>query len=225
MSKYKAVFFDWDNTLTCNSEETYKKYCEIEESLSKKKFIITKDKMFNIFDKIKAKGYNANTYENEVLFYKEYYKQLLIDECGCYNEIIEESAKELFSIMWLKERTLFDDVIETFKIIKSKGLKIGIISDTTHSLQKTLEVLGLGEYIDTYTCSKEVGVMKPNPEIYLAAVNKLDLKPSECIYVDDYDEEVEGAEKLGFKAFRISRKKENLKCFDIGSLKEILKII
>ena len=127
--------------------------------------------------------------------------------------------------MWLKDRCLFGDVLDTFKKIKEKGLKIGIISDTGLSLEATLVALGLGEYIDSYTCSKEVGVMKPDPEIYLTAINKLGLKPEECIYVDDYLEEVEGALKLGFTAFRINRNCEDTEKFDIRSLKEIIDVI
>ena len=48
--------------------------------------------------------------------------------------------------------------------LKSKNIKVGIISDTTHSLSYTLQALGIGNYIDAYTCSKEVGVI-PIPTI------------------------------------------------------------
>jgi putative hydrolase of the HAD superfamily len=219
MSEIKAVFFDRDNTLTCKNEDAYKKYYELVESISHKPFEMDRKRMFEVFAKIKARGFNTNTYDNEVEFYKEYYKQVLIEECGNCNE---EVAKQIFDVMWLKDRVLFNDVIDTFKEIKGKGLKIGIISDTTLSLQKTLEALDVGEYIDCYTSSKEVGVMKPEPEIYLKAIAKLGLKPEECIYVDDYDEEVVGALNLGFIGFRINRSDEDKRDFDISSLKEVI---
>lgn len=222
MSQYKAVYFDRDNTLTYRNEEAYKKYYTLVESISKKEFKMDKKRMFEIFSNIKQKGLNTNTYENEVEFYKEYYKEVLNEECGCVDE---EIVTEIFNTMWLKDRALFDDVIDTFKAIKEKGLKIGIISDTGLSLKATLVALGLDDYIDCYTCSKEVGVMKPEPKIYLTALDKLGLKAEECIYVDDYDEEVLGAQNLGFKAFRINRSEENKQDFDIKSLKEIIKII
>ena len=222
MRQYKAVYFDRDNTLTYRNEEAYKKYYALVESVSKKEFKMDKKRMFEIFSKIKQKGFNTYTYENEVEFYKEYYKEVLNEECGYVDEKV---ATEIFNTMWLKDRALFDDVIDTFKAIKEKGLKIGIISDTGLSLKATLVALGLDDYIDCYTCSKEVGVMKPEPKIYLTALDKLGLKAEECIYVDDYDEEVLGAQNLGFKAFRINRSEENKQDFDIKSLKEIIKII
>ena len=220
MSKYKAVFFDRDNTLTYKNEDVYKEYYALVESVSKKKFVMDNKKMFALFDNVKKRGFNTSTYENEVAFYKEYYREVLNNECGY---IDEEVADKVFNTMWLKDRKLFDDVIDTFKEIKAKGLRIGIISDTGLSLGNTLVALGLKDYIDCYTSSKEVGVMMPNPKIYLTALNKLGLKPEECIYVDDYYEEVEGARKLGFKAFRINRSNENLEEFDIKSLKDVIK--
>lgn len=226
MKKYKAVFFDRDNTLTYKNQETLNTYYKLVESVSGKPYQENKKKMFEIFKQIKEKGFNTNSYENEVLFYKEYYRQVLIAECGVCNDKIESVAKQIFDVMWLKDRVLFDEVRETFKEITKKGIKIGIISDTTHSLQKTLEVLDLGEYIDSYTSSKEVGVMKPEPKIYLTALNKLDVKPEECLYVDDYEEEVVGAEKLGIKSFRINRNKNEIKLkHDITSLEEVLKYL
>ena len=66
--------------------------------------------------------------------------------------------------------------------------------------------------------------MKPDPKIYMTALEKLNVSPSECIYVDDYEEEVVGAEKLGIKSFRINRKEKQFN-HDVQSLLEILDYI
>lgn len=183
------------------------------------------DKMFNIFKVIKEKGYNCKTYENEIAFYKEYYNELLRVEGLSDEKDIEKYGLELFDLMWLNDRVLFNDVLVVLKQLKKQNIKVGIISDTTPSLQKTLEVLNIGNYIDCYTSSSEAGVMKPDPKIYNLALSKLNLKANECIYVDDYDEEVKGAEKLGFKAFRINRNNLEKQYFDISSLTEIIDYI
>ena len=221
MKKIKAVFFDRDNTLTYKNPQAYQNFFKSVEQISNKPFEFDNKKMFATFDQIKAKGFNTSTLENEILFYKQYYKQIVENECGESTEQTEKVANQIFENMWLKDKCLFSDVIPTFCELKNQGIKIGIISDTTLSLQKSLEALGLGEYIDCYTSSKEVGVMKPDPQIYLAAINKLGLSPDECVYVDDYIDEVYGAEKLGFCAFRISREQCNLPC-DIPSLTQVL---
>lgn len=223
--KIKAVYFDRDNTLTKKNLELNEKLKNKIESISHKNYIMNNDKMFNIFKIIKSKGYNCKTYENEVAFYKEYYKELLRVEGLTDENIIDKYGLELFNMMWLKDRVLFDEVKFVLKELKQLNLKIGIISDTTPSLQKTLETLNIGNYIDCYTSSTEAGVMKPDPKIYNLALSKLNLKANECIYVDDYDEEVIGAEKLGFKAFRIIRNNLEKQHFDISSLIEIIDYI
>jgi HAD superfamily hydrolase (TIGR01509 family) len=221
MKKIKAVFFDRDNTLTYKNPKAYENFFKTVESISGKSFELDNKKMFATFDQIKAKGYNTNTLENEIEFYKQYYKQIIQNECGENSKQTEQVAKQIFEDMWLKDKCLFSDVIPTFKELKKQGIKIGIISDTTLSLQKSLEALGVGDYIDCYTSSKEVGVMKPDPQIYLSAIKKLDLSPEECIYVDDYIDEVVGAKKLGFYALRINREECTLPC-DISSLAQVL---
>ena len=54
-----------------------------------------------------------------------------------------------------------------------------------------------GETFDAVVISGEVGMRKPDEDIYLFAAERLGLAPSECVFVDDLDRNVEVAEKLG----------------------------
>ena len=53
---------------------------------------------------------------------------------------------------------------------------------------------------DDIVISGEVGMRKPDPEIFLLAARRLDLKPRECVFVDDLALNVEGARALGMTA-------------------------
>ena len=86
MSKIKAVFFDRDETLTYPNQETHKKLYDLVESVSHKPLEMNRKKMFDLFGRIKERGFNTSTYENEVEFYKEYYRELLREECGYCDE-------------------------------------------------------------------------------------------------------------------------------------------
>jgi glucose-1-phosphatase len=48
--------------------------------------------------------------------------------------------------------------------------------------------------------SYEVKAMKPQPEIYRAAIAKAGCRPEECFYTDDIPEYVEGARRMGIDA-------------------------
>lgn len=47
--------------------------------------------------------------------------------------------------------------------------------------------------------SCEVGLVKPQVEMYQLAIKQLALEPSECIFIDDKQGNIEAANKLGFK--------------------------
>jgi putative hydrolase of the HAD superfamily len=53
---------------------------------------------------------------------------------------------------------------------------------------------------DDYVLSYELGQMKPEPGIYRAALDKAGARPSECVFIDDMEENIEGAAALGIPA-------------------------
>lgn len=53
------------------------------------------------------------------------------------------------------------------------------------------------ELFDAVVISGEVGMRKPDEDIYLFAAEQLGLPPSACVFVDDLDRNVEVAERLG----------------------------
>lgn len=193
--KYKAIFFDRDGTLTYPNEKKIEWYRETVEKWSNKKFELDYEKMMRLFD---AAGYpkeGLKSIDEEKRLWKRYYEELLKGEG--IKDGVEEKADLLFSELWCNdERKLYDDVVEVMEYFKNRGFKIGVISDTSPYLQITLENLGLGKYIDSYTCSDLVGVMKPDPLIYNTALKSLNITAIQSIYVDDYDVEADGARNL-----------------------------
>jgi putative hydrolase of the HAD superfamily len=55
-------------------------------------------------------------------------------------------------------------------------------------------------HFDGFVLSYEVGVMKPDPRIYQAAVQLAGCRAEECFFTDDIPEYVEGAREAGMKA-------------------------
>ena len=53
------------------------------------------------------------------------------------------------------------------------------------------------ELFDQVVISGEVGLRKPQPEIYLLAAGRLTAEPSECVFVDDFSMNAEGATTVG----------------------------
>jgi HAD superfamily hydrolase (TIGR01509 family) len=55
----------------------------------------------------------------------------------------------------------------------------------------------LREIFDAIVISGEVGLRKPEPEIYRYTARKLDVPAEECVFIDDFSVNVEGAEAVG----------------------------
>ena len=220
--KYKAIFFDRDGTLTCYVQEKIDWRKKIIEEWSGKRFELPYDKMIMLFNKAKEnRPYKYKNLEDEKEFFQRYYKYLLLEEG--ITEKVEERAKLLFDELWCNgDRALYPETIEVLEYFKNRGYKIGVISDTSPSLQYSLEQLGIANYFDSFIASSLVGAGKPSPIIFNAALDSVGVKAEESLYVDDYKPEAYGAREQGFTSFLINRNLKEKNEWEISSLREII---
>jgi epoxide hydrolase-like predicted phosphatase len=89
-------------------------------------------------------------------------------------------------------------LVAAVRAAREKGVRTGLISNswgTSIYDPDTLEGL-----FDAVVISGEVGLHKPQPEIYRLAAERLDVEPAECVFVDDLRENVRGAAQVGMTA-------------------------
>ena len=203
--KYKAIFFDRDGTLTYYVQEKINWRDRLIEEWSGKPFELPYDKMIMLFNKAKEnRPYKYKNLEDEKEFFQRYYKCLLIEEG--VTEKVEERSKLLFNELWYNgDRALYPETIEVLEYFKNKGYKIGVNSDTSLSLQYTIEQLGIAKYFDCFIASSLVGAGKPSPIIFNVALDSVGVKAEESLYADDYKPETDGAREHGFTSFLINR--------------------
>jgi len=86
--------------------------------------------------------------------------------------------------------------------------KLSILSNADRSLRHRLEhELAIHDLFDDIVCSAEVGLAKPDPAVFRLACERLGLAPAECVFVDDYEVNVDAAREVGMRAllFRVDR--------------------
>lgn len=96
----------------------------------------------------------------------------------------------------------FEEVQETLIALKESGFMLGIITDTANPVHVKLswfERGGFGNVWDSIISSQEVGIEKPDPEIYMTALQQLGLKADQAFFVGHCTEELEGARNCGMK--------------------------
>jgi len=85
--------------------------------------------------------------------------------------------------------------------IKAAGFRLGILSNMGDGV---LEYLRPGfpwlEQFDQLTWSCELGVVKPDPAIYLHTIKKLKVKPEQALFIDNLQKNIVGAEEVGLNA-------------------------
>ena len=220
--KYKAIFFDRDNTLTYFTKEKESWRDRIISEWSGKPFDLSYEKMMKLFE-LAGEGRSPwyKTLDDEREFFKRYYKYLLIGE-GVKEDIVARSEL-LFNELWCNgDRVLFPETVEVLEYFSSHGYKMGVISDTSPSLEYTLQQLGIAKYFTSFTASSLVGAGKPSPIIFNAALNAQGVIARESIYVDDYKPEADGAREQGFTSFLIDRSGKNTDKWTIHSLNELI---
>lgn len=132
----------------------------------------------------------------------------------------------LFNELWCNgDRALFPETIEVLEYFKNHGYKMGVISDTSPSLEFTLEQLGIAKYFSSFTASSLVGAGKPSPIIFNAALDAQGVTSEESIYVDDYKIEADGAREQGFTSFLIDRTGNDKDEWTIHSLNQLIEFV
>lgn len=103
-----------------------------------------------------------------------------------------------------EDEVLYEDTIDVLEDLTSKGYKLGIIANQKKGLENRLEEFGILKYFDIVIASAEVGVSKPDKEIFEIALAKANCKPNECIMIGDrLDNDIIPANQIGMKTIWI----------------------
>lgn len=93
---------------------------------------------------------------------------------------------------------------ELLKLLKSKGLRIGLATATPEwRARKYLRMVNAEQYFDAVTCADMVQRGKPAPDIYLLACERTGVLPGEALAVEDAPSGVRSAHAAGMRTVLI----------------------
>jgi putative hydrolase of the HAD superfamily len=93
------------------------------------------------------------------------------------------------------------DAHDALARLRQAGLKLGVVSNSDGRVEEALDAAGLRPYFDVVVDSGVAGVEKPDPAIFLAALDALGVRPAEALHVGDlYEVDVIGANAAGIPA-------------------------
>jgi putative hydrolase of the HAD superfamily len=114
------------------------------------------------------------------------------------NDVADELADELRARLATIFSSVLPEISTMLADLKGMGLKLGVITNAHDLDTEPFERSELASYFDILVSSYEVGVRKPDQEIYEIAIEKFELAPSEICFVGDGGfNELEGARRVG----------------------------
>jgi putative hydrolase of the HAD superfamily len=133
----------------------------------------------------------GNASEDDIVDYFQKYEGV--------NSTKEELRKEIDS--YLKLDTKLADIILK---LKNKGFKTILLSNASASFFERKVYTTYPEFRNLFNeiiISSKIKMIKPDKEIYLYALEKINLKPEESLFIDDSKVNVDGAENVGMNGF------------------------
>lgn len=200
---YSYIWFDLGMTLVGNNRAENYKNTLAQFGISKSVQEI--EIAYHMADKLFMREYRGILGKNEKIFLPWYLGvlnynlrvELDLNKVSQVSREIRNSEKRIWKA-FSYSRTIISE-------IKSRGVKVGLISNWDTSCRKVLEDNRLLELLDTIVVSSEVNLLKPSKEIFSYAVQKSKANPDTSLYVgDNYYDDVIGASKVGMPCLLIN---------------------
>ncbi|HZA25296.1 MAG TPA: HAD-IA family hydrolase [Dehalococcoidia bacterium] len=229
----KVVFFDFYNTLVQfwpPLDQIQQAACRefglsVSEKGIKQGYTIA-DVYFNRENEIHPLALRS---EEERLEFFTRYEQMILENAGLLVSL--DLARRVWEMAGSvpKDFMPFDDSIPALSKLQAEGYRLGLISNLRRDIVQLCQRLGMAKYLDYFINSAEVGVEKPNPEIFLAALEQAAVTPEEAVHVgDQHRSDVLGARAVGIHPVLIDRGgwhpdvKDCAKIFSLTELPAIL---
>ena len=189
----KAVLFDLDNTLMDflrmkNMSVEAAITAMIDAGLSMKK-----EKASKLLWKL---------YDKHGIEYHKIFQEFLLKATGKIDWKVLASGIIAYRNVKTGFLEPYPHVVDTLIKLKKKGLLLGVVSDApSKNAWLRLVSLKIADFFDVVVTNDDAkGKKKPDPLPYRMALEKLDVKPEEAVFIGDNPErDILGARKLGIR--------------------------
>jgi HAD superfamily hydrolase (TIGR01509 family) len=123
---------------------------------------------------------------------------------------LEVPPDTLYRILDLEQRCwdravrLAPGALDALDALRARGLRTAVASNAPfppEMMHRQAALTGIADRVDAVVFSSEVGRRKPAPELYRAALDRLDVPAAEALYVGDRPvEDYDGPRRLGMRA-------------------------
>ncbi len=121
-------------------------------------------------------------------------EQLLYRRAG----LDQELADVLYGLLGTIDfHPCYQDSQPTLAALAAQGIRLGVVSDIHVDLRVHAEAFGFGRLVQAWALSCELGIQKPDPAIFAAALSELGTEPERTLMVGDRPSRDGAAAELG----------------------------
>lgn len=130
-----------------------------------------------------------------------------LEECGCDDDDLVQFALETHERLAMESYKLYDDALGVLTALREANIRLGLVTNGAPDTQRSkLQALGIEPYFDAIVVSGELGMAKPDPRVFEAALEQLDVEAGTACHVgDNLHTDVAGANAAGLLSFWINR--------------------
>lgn len=186
----KAALFDLDGTLL-NRDASVQLFIEQQyERLKAVLGCIPKEQYITRFIQLDKRGY----------VWKDRVYQQLVEEFHLVH-ITWEALLQDYLNEFKYSCVPFPNLISMLEQLKRDQLILGMITNGYGQFQMgNIKALAIEQYFDVILVSEWAGMKKPNPQLFLNAIENLNVLPHECVFIGDHPEnDVKAAQHVGMK--------------------------
>jgi putative hydrolase of the HAD superfamily len=219
----KDIFFDLDHTLWDFDKNSMLAFKRV---FKKFKITIEFDAFLKIYEPINIEYWKK--YREDKVSKENLRRGRLIDSFNYFDLIYSTEKIDEIADAYIQElpfdNHLFEGAVEILDYLILK-YKLHIITNGFEEVQhKKLKNSGIDHYFSTVTTSEEVGLKKPNPKVFLTALNKANSFPTQSVMIgDSLEADILGANNIGMQTIFYNYRNESIskKIKSIDSLLEI----
>ncbi|NIS82742.1 MAG: HAD hydrolase-like protein [Anaerolineales bacterium] len=159
---------------------------------------------------------------------EEEYHEALLNIFGVQDPFDRLRGRE---ILYKEERDIefFEGVAETLHGLKNSGYLLGVVTNTfisTDEKREWFRRIGIDEIWDSFATSCEIGIVKPDPRIYRAALDPLGVPANASAFVGHSAGELKGAQALGMVTIAFNQKNRSFSAdYVLTQFKELIDIV
>jgi putative hydrolase of the HAD superfamily len=194
MAKIRATFWDCGGVLLTNGWDEHERKCVVDH--------------FGLdFDEFERRHPHANDlWERGKIDVHEYLLATVFYAPRAFSE------DEFIAKMRDVSRVLYPAMIAFVQTLRTQGSRecgtYMLSNESRELMEYRIPKFGLVGLFDAYVVSAYIGLRKPEAAFFQCALDLSQCRPEECVFIDDREENLEGARKLGIRGIRMETQEQ-----------------